>query len=326
MPIFWHNPLAEMYGPHFLALYLLIIVVIVCLCIALRCSLDKSANLPSLRIPPNPDPYEIAYLRGGANEVIRVGIYKLLKLNYLALQPISHPAKRGARQVAIGEQIPDPAQLAPIESQIIGFFERPVNVADLFKSSLPGRIDSICQPYLSSLARERLLAPPDAQFGVRPITFLGVALIVAFGGYKLIAAVHNGHNNVAFLILLAIAGSVFVGIATRISRVSHRGRRYLRDLQQAYGSSARLRPPKLFGHEEASAPAAVLALSIVGVGILAGTPDAAYGRVFARATANATGGCGSAGGSYTSSSCGSGGGGGGCGGGGGGCGGCGGGS
>src|SRR5579862_4098131 len=188
MPIFWHNPLAEMYGPEFLALYLLVIVAIIGFCLYLRYSRDSSSSLPPLRVPANPDPYEIAYLRGGANEVVRLAIYKLLKLGFLIIEPlVGRSKKSNAQQIRHSEQAPDPAHLDPIDAEMMSYFESPATTAALFKSGLPKRIENLCKPYLSSLAHEHLLSPPDGQSKMGPVRLLGSAAIVLFGGYKLIA-------------------------------------------------------------------------------------------------------------------------------------------
>ncbi len=85
-----HNPIADMYGPYFLLFYGTVITMVVAGCwLALR-STDPS-SLPPPPIPVQPDPYEIAYLRGGPNEVTRLAIFSLLQRGYLEVQ--EHPTK-----------------------------------------------------------------------------------------------------------------------------------------------------------------------------------------------------------------------------------------
>src|SRR5262245_38132446 len=77
------NPVANMYGPKFLLLYVGLAVFTILACrLAIRGS-DPTKNLPPLPVPSNPDPYEIAYLRGGENEVTRLIIFNLIQRKYL---------------------------------------------------------------------------------------------------------------------------------------------------------------------------------------------------------------------------------------------------
>ena len=67
-----HNFIADMSGPQFLLLYAGIILSVLVLCRErLRLS-DPSTALPAPTMPPQPDPYAIAYLRGGTSEVVRL--------------------------------------------------------------------------------------------------------------------------------------------------------------------------------------------------------------------------------------------------------------
>lgn len=325
MSSLWHNPLAEMYGPHFLAIYAVVIGGVAGVCFWMRNLVDPSTSLPALKVPSHPDPYEIAYLRGGANEVIRTSIYKLIKLGYLAVEPLPARAKRSnAQQISRTDTRLETANITPIENGLLSYFERPATTAALFKTALPGQIDAMCHDYANNVAHDSLIASWDWRMRVRPIRTVGMAFLLLFGGYKLIAALHNGHTNVGFLVVLAIAGLFCVVMATHIPRVSDRGRRYLSALAHAYGSPVPLRRYGLAGDGAAAVSASVLAVSVAGAHVLNGTPDAEYTMLFKRAQSNATVGCGGGGGGCGTGSCGSSGGGGcGSGGSGGGCGGCG---
>src|SRR6186713_403689 len=77
------NPLTEMTGPHFLVLFAILISVVALVCWWRQWSRDTSAELSPLPSPQTPDPYEIAYLRGGESELARVLIVSLAERNYL---------------------------------------------------------------------------------------------------------------------------------------------------------------------------------------------------------------------------------------------------
>src|SRR3712207_6649261 len=80
-----HNPIGDMYGPHFLLLYGIVIIATLVACKLASIWAERSMALPPLLIPSQPDPYEIAYLRGGTNEVTRLAIFDLLQRGYLEM-------------------------------------------------------------------------------------------------------------------------------------------------------------------------------------------------------------------------------------------------
>ncbi len=85
MDILLDNPLATMYGPYFLILYgSLIFFTLIALGIS-RSQIDKTNNLSLPPIPAQIDPYEIAYLRGGINEVARSVIFALMQKGFIEI-------------------------------------------------------------------------------------------------------------------------------------------------------------------------------------------------------------------------------------------------
>jgi hypothetical protein len=65
------NPLATMDGPAFLVLFGSVIVLAVIAVAIPRVDSDNTHKLPVPPIPPEPEPYEIEFLRGGSNEMAR---------------------------------------------------------------------------------------------------------------------------------------------------------------------------------------------------------------------------------------------------------------
>jgi uncharacterized protein (TIGR04222 family) len=79
------NPLATMDGPAFLVLYVSVIILSAVALGVARANSDRSDNLNIPAIPPDPDPYEIAFLRGGANEVARAIIFSLIQKGFVEI-------------------------------------------------------------------------------------------------------------------------------------------------------------------------------------------------------------------------------------------------
>src|SRR4051794_17344181 len=90
------DSIATMSGPQFLFLYGAIVVLTIAICHWVVNRPDWTAELlPPLQIPSDPDPYEIAYLRGGVNELSRLLIFNLMERGYLTIvDPKQHQIQR----------------------------------------------------------------------------------------------------------------------------------------------------------------------------------------------------------------------------------------
>src|SRR2546427_7205998 len=106
------NPITELTGPEFLLFYGIVIVVTVAFCWWRRNSSDTTASLPLPLIPECVDPYELAYLRGGENEVTRVVIVRLTELAYLCLEN-KKEYKNGSWQESSDKEIVQQSSHAP---------------------------------------------------------------------------------------------------------------------------------------------------------------------------------------------------------------------
>ena len=313
---FTHNPIAQMDGPHFLLLYGFVILVVLVVCGIMRATSDPTANESLPPIPTDPDPYELSYLRGGANEVIRTIIFNLIQRGYLTVvEPSpSNRAKEQPRPIAQADPLPDRSLLTDLERTVFEWFRLAMTPAQLFSLDRSGRLTSLLEPYERKLREASLLASPIQLQRLSRLWLTGMAVIWGLGGYKLLIALAKGKHNVGFLILMGIVAVIILTvICARTGRLSARGQAYLSRLQLAY---SRLNGSSSTRSETAVAGAPLLVLTgIFGVTALEGTEFGYYHQMFRRSTV-AGGSCGS--------SCGGGGswgGGGGCGG--GGCGGCG---
>lgn len=310
----WLNQIANMHGPTFLGLYFL-----VCLFALLACCLtrarDSSAALTPPDVPQHPDPYEVAYLRGGASEALQLAILELIQRKYLELEG------GASLQVRQSEYPPPPEHLD----------ERLLFVFNLFAT--PARLDRVVgkrailsqfEPYVVEYeqpARDGRLLSDGSYNSLYLFCFGGSLMLVAgLGLYKLGAALQKGKHNVGFLILVGLVTLLLLLFTLKRPRLTVLGRRYLRQLQTAF---AQTRPaPGALGNRDTFDPGLLLTVGVFGTAALAGTAFADLHTAQLRARQYAdSGSWSSSGGCSTGSSCGSSCGGGGCGG--GGCGGCG---
>jgi uncharacterized protein (TIGR04222 family) len=320
-----HNVIADLYGPYFLLFYLIVIAVVVVTCFKSVRSVDRTHDLDPPEIPARLDPYEVAYLRGGANEVTRVAIASLIQRGLLQIAK----QKQWLAKTKMIDRRRKPAagELAPIEACVLKWSGFPARPETLFQAfGLSQVVAEACAPYEAKLAEKNLLAPKEMKELGAWLWWIGSAVIVGLGVYKLVVALEKGHHNVAFLCILGIAGVLALGFAcVALPRRSRVGEAYLERLKRAYGGlKSQVHPvgsltsaltladdPGTRGraHSPSAYSDCLLMVGIFGVASLAGTPLADLTTMFPQG-ASSGGGCGG----------GCGGGGGGCG---GGCGGCG---
>lgn len=337
----WQNPVAEMYGPPFLLFYAGVSAATVVACRFAVRRLDWTGRMPPPPVPAAPDPYEIAYMRGGENEVTRAGVFALIKRGLLDF------SRDGTKFLVQRTAAAPPREhLSKIERCVYDWFDRPRDSREVFqRGGLADKLKGLCAGYEQALRRDHMLTPPDVASRVALARLSGVAVIAGLGAYKLAAALAHGRTNVGFLVVMGVVAVLVLFAATRAPRISRRGREHLERLRIAFdrlkdggvnsNTSGRTADyadaTRELLRKDGEAPAVaravdptLVALGVFGVAALASTDYQDYKAAFGRASADTGGGgssCGSSCGSSDSSSGGGGdGGGGGCG---GGCGGCG---
>lgn len=325
MDFLFDNPLASMYGPYFLGFYIFFIVSTIVVFRVLRSRLDRTAAHFSLPpIPQNPDPFEIAYLRGGANELARAVIFSLNQKNLVKFVN----EEKSSRIYPTGVEF-DQRSLKPIEMSALEWFGTVRETKEIFqKDGLAQMLKPYCETFQARLEMQHFF--PDEEFKKRNKR-LALQTFLSFGGlgvYKFIAALYNGYTNVAGIVIITFIGLFVLGIAAKMPRLTKLGKTHLQRLQIAF---ERIKPsnhyPISAQADSASGAFAtvdpfLLSVGVFGGAALAGTVYSDYNQAFQRAqnqSSISSGSCGSSCGS--GSGCSSGGDGGcGCG---SGCGGCG---
>ncbi len=257
------------------------------------------------------DPYEIAFLRGGAEEAIKVAVISMIDRGLLAAEG------KGTTLLARGSQMKSVLK-RPLEQHIFSFFAAPQEVDGVFHSL---GVLSSCQMYQDKLSNQGLLAG-SSTYQQRTIPFLlALCALLGVAGLKIYIALARGRHNILFLIILS---TMFFGIAVwlLVSRKTAAGDHLLERVRDVFGN-LRARASSLVpggATNELAFLAAVFGAAAVPVETFPFLRELRKDRAFAQAGSGGGGGC--SGGGCGSSGCS--GGGGGCGSGcGGGCGGCG---
>lgn len=101
-------------GPALLVGYVLLVAATLLFLRWKLAQLDRTDELPISDVPSEPDPYELAYLRGGIREVARLAMLSLVERGYLHVDR----SDRGKARLEQVRPRPDLAVLGRIERRV----------------------------------------------------------------------------------------------------------------------------------------------------------------------------------------------------------------
>jgi uncharacterized protein (TIGR04222 family) len=173
-------------GPDFLVVYGLLSLSAVALAALVR----RAREPVSARPVALSDPYEIAYLRGGADEAVRIATFSLLERGLI------DRTERGLRALgAAGDRV------HAVERAIVDALsqERPRSAV------FAPEILAACRPLRDVLCARGLVQSRDAERRVRAVTRAILAILVGAAGIQLAIALAEGRSNVWLLLLMCAA-------------------------------------------------------------------------------------------------------------------------
>ena len=274
------NPF-DLSGPAFLVLYF-VIALIVNLAARHYRHRAESGPVPKLELS---DPYLVAYLRGGEQEVLKLGVVTLIDRGLLAVE--GH---------AVGQADPAGAGDArnPLERELFKRFEVPTPADSIFRDAA---LRKACLPYRSRLEEAGLLPDASTRSARFSRCLLAITVLVTIGLTKVAIGVSR-ERPVSFLIILMIIAVVVTAILS-FPRLTRRGQLALEDIQHLYGN---LKDRAVDHDQGLAAPDMMMCAAVFGVAALA-APQYSFARsIFASSSPSIGSGCGSDGGG---SSCGS---------------------
>jgi uncharacterized protein (TIGR04222 family) len=252
----------------------------------------RGASVPSDPLPDPPDPYGIAWLRGGPTAVLQLAAYDLLRDSRLALVPPGPAAQAGpagqagqaqdARLPLLGPLPPRTGEDALPEAarRLRGLVTDACDGPRLagFANSLAPSFDTLDR---TLRANGLLLTPAQRRTGWA-VTLLGMAVVLGIAGWQLQEATARHHGGEVGIASLAAIGLCALRLLTAPEpRLSPRGRAYLvrltADLTLAAGrlrGAGRWIPAAAGGHDAQGsvAPAPrLLEIALSGMPVLNGT-------------------------------------------------------
>jgi uncharacterized protein (TIGR04222 family) len=288
------NPIANLSGPQFLLVYALFAVAVVIVSRMQISAADTSAAGGPPSVTVDRDPGEVAYLRGGGNELLRFTIFDLTRLGFLRVADAPKAGKAPTQIVATGQVEGSPA-LTLLQRKVVEFYAVPHTTVELFASDVP----KVASTYGEAAFRPRLEAEgfyvaPAVRSTATLVRLYGALALALFATYRFFTAAVKHHNNVIFLAIETGVALVVLLLATRRSGLSNRGRSYLERLASA------LKPMPV---APVTAGIGILPILVAATGIdaLAGTEYAPMTGLFPQRKKNGSDGCSSGCGSSSSS-------------------------
>jgi uncharacterized protein (TIGR04222 family) len=208
MDNFFENSFARMYGPVFLVFYIMLsAIVILFVRYFLPGIVGKVKSGDDFRLPEQPDPYEIAYIRGTEFELLSLAIYNLIKRGYFVLRTDENKViYLSKKEEKISEEALNVFEMIVFsclnkEWKLYDFMDY-VKKTTSFKSR--------CKMLKEKLEEEQLIWSDKQRLKFSTWKYVMIIILCAVSLYKIMAAIHHGHSNVGFLILLTPLSCFFV--------------------------------------------------------------------------------------------------------------------
>jgi len=302
------TPFTQMDGPVFLVLYAVLFAAFFCACMVLRRQVDQDKTGRPVQAGVDPDPYQMAYLRGGVNEVNRLATFELFERRALE----EKKSWNGSITWTLIPGIVNASNCSPFALAASSFYSEPRRPTEIFRSEVASRFVSQFREWDDWIEKEDLRITPEKQFKLNGLALVLAAVFAAVGLLKIVAAVLHDRYNVGFASLMLIAGTVAIVVTRFPRRFNARGRSFLTATQVINGQHRRITTQNnrstIPSEESASngfATMPMMAMGLFGVAALQGSSYDSFRKTYQKSEP-AGGGCGaSCAGASWSSGCGS---------------------
>src|SRR5262245_29575210 len=198
--------------------------------------MDSNRDIGSSLAEYQVDPYEIAYLRGGSLEFLKLRLFELMQMGCL----IVTEEKRWfgtERWLALSSEFQNWNELTPADQHLLTFFSTPRTSKETRDLAFPQEFEDACTQYRQELKQRRLLSGRLAPEG-RPYAFVGAALCVALFAALIIAVAMPSRHLLPAAIFATIAFSLILPYCLGY-RITREGRQYLQELRGRFESLTR---------------------------------------------------------------------------------------
>ena len=257
------NPITDFNAREFLTFYAVFILAVWMLRAWFNWRSDQTLD-DTWTPPVTTNAYDVAYLRGGANELARVAVVGLAERGFLEAR---------ARTIGQAPGHPNPATLTSLERSVFDFFQPERTVREIEQAGLRVRVNSHVLAFEERLQAAQLLSPPNMIGAARQSAGLAAAAIFVVGFARFLVALQR-HRPAGFLIAMGVVGMIAVAWP-RVGRLSRRGKAYLDSLRET-ASSLNTRGTEPYD------TSLFMATALFGMTALSGSSQDALGEMFMR--------------------------------------------
>lgn len=312
-----------MNGPEFLILYAILIAVALLITRWFNHWRDPHSGEPLPAVPSPADPYELAWLRGGSPEAIRLAVYELIQAGLLESSWRAPVGSRAGTYLLANLQA-EPVALAPLARVVLRACATPQKPKDLMHGSLVEGVDAACRHWQLKHEEAGFLLSSSQRTSGWLLMILSVLTLIFITYARVSETLAHGHSNVFFLLALTVVAIVVMYRFGRpATRLTARGAAYFKRLRSALAPTMRVIPQSTprselnstssedaesaATHQSSWSPmtsAALVPIALYGMAALPGSEQREMTHLFPQADPKKTdntsgGGCG------TSSACGS---------------------
>ncbi|MGQ0684453.1 TIGR04222 domain-containing membrane protein [Bradyrhizobium sp.] len=211
-----HNPIADLPGPQFLLVYGATAVAVIAATYGLIRLLDRTDWRKPPRVPGTFDPYEMAYLCGGKNAVIRTVLYAVYRRGLVLCPPVSW--FRASRIVTKADL--SGRTLTGLEERVLKAIRRPSVPSRLFRDEMLARdVERLCKPFRINLRSERLLRSGILRAVIGLVPLVATATLVSPVAYKAVVAAPKGRPDVLLMFITSVALVILWSLVGPLARM-----------------------------------------------------------------------------------------------------------
>src|SRR5215813_3348343 len=187
-------------------------------------TMDSDRDLGTSLAEYQVDPYEIAYLRGGSLEFLKLRLFELMQIGCLIVTE-ENGWFGTKRWLALSSEFQNWNELTPPDQHLLTFFSTPRTSKETRDLAFPQEFEDACTQYRQELKQRRLLSGRLAPEG-RPYAFAGAALVLIFFLALIMATLMHFRH----LLPAAIFGTITFSLILYYClgyRITREGKRYL---------------------------------------------------------------------------------------------------
>ncbi len=242
MDFIFENPLARMYGPIFLFVYVLLFVgafLYIRFVLPVRLSVSKEEQ--NAKIPENPNPYEIIGISQTENDLMALVIFNMVRRGFFSFElrdgTYYIKSKNEGNIHLLNELEKDVYNQLDKDGPLHGFV-RSLNRSTAFKMHI--------ETIRKKLELEGLIWGSKERRDFELYRMLILVGILALGLYKIMAAVHHGHSNVIGIVFFSIVGCIAMMRLKVQNMPTAKGKTFLENMKitfkPVYGNSLLKQP------------------------------------------------------------------------------------